>query len=55
MLLVLLFGFLTTDVPCHVVTLKSAVHVSLSAIKLRSDSNIKEVIILEAFNIYLSI
>ena len=48
-MLVLLFGFLITDLPYHVVTLQIVVYVRYAILKLKTDADIKEVI----YQVYL--
>ena len=51
-LLVLFFGFMIAKLSFHVVTLKIALHVIYATIKYKTDSDIKEVIILDIFPIF---
>ena len=52
MLLVLFFGFNITDLPHHVVTLQSYVHVRQATIKYKTDADIKDYIILHIFPMF---
>ena len=49
MLLVFLFGGFITNLPCHVVNFQSDACVSQAILKYKTDSDIKEVIILAVF------
>ena len=49
-MLVLLFGFFITDLPCHVLTLQSAIRVSWDILKHKNNYDIKELIVLDIFN-----
>ena len=51
-MLVMFFGFVITNLPCHVVTLQSDVRVNLAVLKYKIDAYIKEVIILDIFPVF---
>ena len=51
-LLVIFFRFAVTDLPYHVMTLQSDARVRLDVLKYKTDTDIKEVIILYIFPMF---